>query len=902
MYLSRVLFIVAFAAVADGAALVTIPTPDPAKFAAFEPNRGQAKPEILFLGRGRLPLAVTGQSVLISPLGVRQTFASGNPYPPVSFDDPLPGTANWFSGADPQKWITGIPRYRRALLRNVYLGIDAQFDMDANGQVSLRFIVGPAGDPNAIVFEVPEARDILLFTGGSLRVNLGPSRNDPILSYARPIAFQESPFGRFDYTANYERLSATRFAIRVDAPAATAMSIEVQFNDSPTASAQGYPQYLTDAAGTTFVAAGVSDAAGKDDPFPEQPWAGCGGAIGVPIACSDVGVYKFSPSGELVFVSYLAGRTREDASAIRFGLNGTLVVTGNTDSPDFPVSSSALQRVYSGPPAVAGGSSGRIEGDYYAAILDASNGTLRQATYFGGPNADRSGETAIGADGSLYFIPKWLVQASKAMPVTPGALQSDCPNECLNGYAAHISPSLDRLLYGTYLPGTASSTAKLHTDGSVYFAGWSGPGFPVSANAFQPQVAGREDAFVARLDPSGTKLLFGTYIGGTDTDWILRTAVAPDGSVWAHVSSFVQCCINISYRLVHLDSQGQKIIAELPIDIGDIATDRNGNLLATTYGRYEVGLDALLSSPCASGLAYIRLGPQGELRFATYLPGDPSYDFVGTSARGAPILTSGNGHFEVVEGQSMGMLVGCLVDAASFGNSDVVSPGAIVTLFGSRMGPTEGVAFQLQNGRLPDSLGGTRVLVNGEPVPLLYASYWQINAILSYSIPVGSSIEVRVERNGVRSEQKMTPRVLRAQPSIFHRNTTVPYAGPPAAALNADGTLNSPSNPAKKGSIIALFGTGGGATVPPSLAGEVTPLELRKLENEVIVQVPNSSSLPVIYAGAAPGQVAGVIQVNVKLPDATPEVAGYPRGIVPISLIAPGISQYPARVTIAVEP
>ena len=79
------------------------------------------------------------------------------------------------------------------------------------------------------------------------------------------------------------------------------------------------------------------------------------------------------------------------------------------------------------------------------------------------------------------------------------------------------------------------------------------------------------------------------------------------------------------------------------------------------------------------------------------------------------------------------------MDAASFGNAQIVSPGAIVTIFGSGMGPSQGVGFQLAKGELPTLLGGTEVLVNGEPAPMLGRFiFGQLNLIVPYSVPVGS--------------------------------------------------------------------------------------------------------------------------------------------------------------------
>ena len=449
---------------------------------------------------------------------------------------------------------------------------------------------------------------------------------------------------------------------------------------------------------------------------------------------------------------------------------------------------------------------------------------------------------------------------SAGMPVTQGALQGVCPGDpCLNGYAAHVSPSLDRLLYGTYLPGTVQATAKLHSDGSVYYAGSAGPGFPTTPTAYQRQPAGGNDGIVARLDPSGGKLLFATYLGGADTDWILRIAVAPDGSVWAAVSSFVQCCVNIRYRLVRLDAKGERLLAEKPLDAGDLAVDREGNLIATTAGNFTVGPDAFLANACAwSYLAYVKLSPSGEQLFATYLPDGSRSDFDGTSDRGLPILRIGEDRFEVVEGQAMGVFAGCVVDAASLGNPDRLSPGAIVTLFGSRLGPREGIGFQLADGRVPASLGGTQVLVNREPAPILFSSYWQLNVILPDSLPVGTRVKIEVVSNGSAGNELGTLFVplfiQRAGISLFRVDDS---ASRPAAALNEDGTLNSPRNPARKGSRVVLFGTGGGPTIPPGVAGEVTPLVPRLLESGAQVQIASGPMAAVEYAGAAPGFSTG---------------------------------------------
>ena len=884
---------------ACAAALVPVPgAPVPLPVGGLEPNRGQAKPGILFLNRGLVNVAVTAQSILYSPLGVQQTFVASNSNPTVSLLDPLPSIFNSFTGADTRGWVTGIPRYATVQLAGIYPGIDARYVASANGDVTLKLICAPGVSPSPVVFEIVKAKDMLLNPNGELAVNFGSLKFGPFLHYEPPTAFQGTGSSRVSRTVKYAVQEwPTRFGFEVDGlDASTPLEIDLKIPNYVLATvAATHP--TVDNAGNRYVAVSLPDAAGKDAPFPELPsnGEGCSPDLSGPVPCADVAVYKFSKSGDLIFATYLAGKTSEAPTFVGNASTGELVVTGNTNSSNFPSTASAFQPAYAGPavnPALP-----YIEGDYFAAKLDSTTGALLASTFFGGPNADSIGETGLGLDGSLYFFPNWLASSNAQMPVSGGALQGSCPGDpCSYGYAAHLSPSLDHLLYGTYLPGDGI-IGKLQPDGSVYFAGSSGAGFPTTPGAYQPQPAGGYDGIIARLNPQGSGLIFGTYIGGTLSDVILRMAVAPDGSVWGRVNSFVECCVDVAHRLVHLDSTGSKLLADKAIDTGDLAVDPEGNLIATADGSFTVGPDAFLANAC--GPAYVKLDAAGGQLFATYLPSFFQYDFVGTSAHGTPLLGNGNSNFEVVERESTGVFAGCVVDGASFGSADSVSPGAMVTLFGSRMGPVQGVEFQLESGVVPTTLAGTRVLVNGEPVPVLYSSYWQVNVILPYSLPLNSVPTIQVESDREAGNALTGARVASAGISIFRAD---PSPNRPAAGLNQDGTVNSPQNPAKPGSVVMLFGTGGGATVPPSVAGEVTPVGgLRLLERQDIqVQITNSVYATVEYAGAAPGLLAGVTQLNVRLPETIPVVDGIAEGLVPLIVESPA-SFYPGYVTVAVK-
>jgi len=256
-----------------------------------------------------------------------------------------------------------------------------------------------------------------------------------------------------------------------------------------------------------------------------------------------------------------------------------------------------------------------------------------------------------------------------------------------------------------------------------------------------------------------------------------------------------------------------------------------------------------------------------------------------------------------VESQPTLPSVGCVVDT-SFTTEQKVSPGAIVTLFGAGMGPNQGVGYQLVSGLVPTSLGGTQVLVNGEPAPILYSSYGQLNLIMPYSLAAGSAATIQVVSNGTPLNQLSNVVVLAQAVSIFVVNGD----GSAAAALNEDYTVNSPQHPARPGSAVMLFGTGGGQTNPLSVAGAVTPLELRPLVSVPLVSLlytpvvgggPGPTFLNVEYAGAAPAQLSGVTQINVRLPDVIP--SGYPPGILPLDVTEGGVPFFSKTVTISVS-
>jgi uncharacterized protein (TIGR03437 family) len=142
-----------------------------------------------------------------------------------------------------------------------------------------------------------------------------------------------------------------------------------------------------------------------------------------------------------------------------------------------------------------------------------------------------------------------------------------------------------------------------------------------------------------------------------------------------------------------------------------------------------------------------------------------------------------------------------------------VSPGELVSLHGAGLGPNEIIDLGIRPQReLPPELGGTRVLFNGTPVPLLLVAPEQVIFAAPFRMD-GKSATVQVQRNGERSNEVLVP-VVASNPALLAAGfpLTDPETAPLANARNSDGTLNGPSNPAKVGSTVWVFATGLGAT------------------------------------------------------------------------------------------
>jgi uncharacterized protein (TIGR03437 family) len=237
-----------------------------------------------------------------------------------------------------------------------------------------------------------------------------------------------------------------------------------------------------------------------------------------------------------------------------------------------------------------------------------------------------------------------------------------------------------------------------------------------------------------------------------------------------------------------------------------------------------------------------------------------------------------------------------VVNAASY-ISGPVSPGELVTIFGSGIGPSAaaGAVTDPATGKLATTIGGVQVLFNGTPAPMIYASSTQVSAVAPYEMAAVANASVWIWYGGQNSNAYQLT-LASAAPGLFAQNAA---GSGPGAILNQDNILNGPSHPAAKGSIVQVFLTGEGQTNPQGLTGAITtvtllPPQVTPAPVQPIQVWIGGQQAHYTYAGEAPGMVAGVMQLNVQIP------AGVPSGAMEVLVSIGGVSSQNS-ITVTVQ-
>jgi uncharacterized protein (TIGR03437 family) len=233
------------------------------------------------------------------------------------------------------------------------------------------------------------------------------------------------------------------------------------------------------------------------------------------------------------------------------------------------------------------------------------------------------------------------------------------------------------------------------------------------------------------------------------------------------------------------------------------------------------------------------------------------------------------------------VVLSAVVNGADYAQG-AVSPGGIVAVFGSNIGPIAGVSYTVTGGFLPKTLGGVQVLFDAVAAPLLYVSASQVNAVAPYGVT--GSTKVQVMYQGTASNILTLP-VQPATPGILTLDRSGFGGG---AILNQDLSVNTPANPAAAGSVVVIYCVGGGATNPASADGAVIGVPAPVLTQAATVTI-GGMNAQVLYSGAVSYSIAGLTQINAIVP---PGLTAH--GQVPVVV---GIGGVPSQsgVTVAIQ-
>ena len=457
----------------------------------FEPNVGQTVPQVPYVAHGSnftLFLAPGGATLRTGDCVVRMSFVGSNPLAEAIALDPLDVRAHYLIG-DAGTWHTNVPAYGRLEFADVYPGIDIVYYGDPAGRLEYDVVVHPGADPSqvGVRFEGAEAirtdtnRDIVLRTpGGEWR-------------HTNPGAYQVQNGSR--------RGLAGQFALR--GPNEAGFDVPEYDRSLPLVidPVLAYSTYLGGTGGS-YATAIALDAAGNayvtgatvSLDFPETPGTRLGDASG-----ADVYVAKLSPAGNLLFVTYLGGSGEDEAYGIAVDGMGSAVVAGRTYSTDFAIVNASQAR--------PGG--GR---DGFVAKLNLTGSALVFSTYLGGSGADNVNAVAVDQLGNIYVAGE---TTSPNFPIFNG-FQAQ-PGGQGDAFVAKFAATGAKL-YATYLGGLGEDSATgIAVDGSgnTYITGSTySANFPV-VNAFQSRLGGGQDAFAAKIGPSGNTLIYSTFLGGS---------------------------------------------------------------------------------------------------------------------------------------------------------------------------------------------------------------------------------------------------------------------------------------------------------------------------------------------------------------------------------------------------
>ncbi|MGP8245338.1 MAG: IPT/TIG domain-containing protein [Bryobacteraceae bacterium] len=550
----------------------------------------------------------------------------------------------------------------------------------------------------------------------------------------------------------------------------------------------------------------------------------------------------------------------------------------------------ATQAQLDAPQAVATDASGNVY------IADTANNVVRKVSTSGAITTFAgNGLSGVGGDGGA---------ATAAQMMSPAGVAVDARGN------VYISDTI-----GQRIRVVTPSNGQINTYAGNRTAGYSGDGSPATSaelntptglavdTAGNLYIADTLNSAIRKVTPAGTiSTVAGNGIQGyagdggpaTGAELYYPRAVAMDSSGNLYIAdtqnnrvrkvsaSGIISTVAGTGTFGYSGDGSWAVNGQITAPVG-VAVDSLGDLYITDSSGVirKVFPNATIATVAGNG----GIGYTGDGGVATGATLNSPQGVAVTSGGLVYIADAGNNAVRLLQPACVGTGI-CAVTNAASNLGAAVSPGDVIVIYGSGLGPNSLVTNTAAAGVYGKSLAGTTVLVNSVPAPLIYTSSTQVAAVVPYSVN-GAEATVAVTYNG----QALTPfttSLSATSPAIF----TISGAGQ-AAAVNQDGSINGATHPANAGSILTLYMTGGGQTNPGGQDGLVgaVPLPIAPVLPSATI---GGQAATVTYAGGAPGIIAGVWQLNLQVP------SGLAAGNVPVQVTAGGVSSQ-AGVTVAVS-
>jgi uncharacterized protein (TIGR03437 family) len=560
--------------------------------------------------------------------------------------------------------------------------------------------------------------------------------------------------------------------------------------------------------------------------------------------------------------------------AVALDSAGAVFVTGQAEGNDFPTTPNAFQPAPPLTPCTR--PSGSIFGprillgNAFVSKISADGKSAVYTTFLSGSCGSRSSSISTDAAGAAIVAgfttsPDFPVSAGSYQAKFPGPVDQTGPGGILNaGFVTKISPAGDKLVASTFLGGgyaTQANSVVLDPSGNAYITGFT-QGFAPGATpgAYQTKLVdaciptlsigpsapytGTGDAFVLKLDPTLSTAGFLTYLGGGCNDSGSHIGLDQAGNIWLSGTT-----------------TSPDFPLKDPFQASGIPSAPNAGFVS------ELSRDGaqLLFSSFSQAVA-LAVTPA-----SVYLAGSTSVSAFVTAID--PVKTP------AISIDSIGPVV-AFPSPTIVPFSAVAAPGQLIQIKGRNLGPANKLSAQVDaSGRLPFVLGNTLVFFDNVPAPLLSVEASSIMCFVPFE--AGSIPKVTVSSSGQVSNGAQIG-VVASSPQVL-------------SILNQDGSVNSADHPAKAGSVITLYVTGLGQTDPPGADGlrNGAPLPAPLVAVTVYFPTTPSSAVTPEFVAAAAGMIAGITQVDVRVPASIP-LSG-PTNPVSIGVNVAGAKLYTAQ-------